>query len=209
MLDSFIRSLQLKNEVRSGWVLRGVHDPESVADHSWGSAYLCLLYAGEAKVDRARAVEMAVVHDLAEAVTGDVATRVVAMDDQDVVEEKRRRESVAMDDLLDGASGAALGIVRSLWEEYEENLTATARFVRGMNLIDMCAQALVYEDDGRYDAAAENPHFPDFQGMDEFFATTLPRLATDVGRRLFDELRHRYGELESVHGRGGPRMEPE
>jgi putative hydrolase of HD superfamily len=208
MLDFFIRALQLKNETRTGWVLRGVHDPESVADHSWGSAYLCLLYAAEAGVDRARAVEMALVHDLAEAVTGDVATRVVEMNDKKANADKRSREAAAMDELTAVEAGT-LRLVRELWEEYEAGATPAARFVRDMNMIDMCAQALTYETSRRYDTSAENSRFPDFAGMDEFFATTHPRLTTAVGRRLFDELRKRYELLEAVRERGGMRLDPE
>ena len=213
MLDSFIRALQLKDEVRSGWVLRGVRDPESVADHSWSTAYLCMLYAEEAGVDRARAAQMAVVHDLAEAITGDVATRVAAMDDPSVIAEKRRREVAAMDDLVRvgaGGTGPASGPgsardIRARWDEYEESGTPVALFVRDMNMIDMCAQALVYEGGGRYDPALENANFPEFEGMDEFFATTRPRLSTAVGKRLFAELIARYAELDAVRERGGLR----
>ncbi len=221
MSDSFIRVLQLKDEVRSGWVLRGVRDPESVADHSLATAYLCMLYADEAGVDRARAVQMAVVHDLAEAVTGDVATRVVAMDDPSVIAEKRQREAAAMDQLLGAGAGSAagsaapasgssspIGDIRELWDEYEEAVSPVARFVRDMNLIDMCAEAFVYEEAGRYDPDAENEHFPDFKGMDEFFATTRPRLSTPVGRRLFDEMSARYAGLDVVRERGGLRLMP-
>lgn len=200
MLDSFIRALKLKDEIRSGWVLRGVSAPESVADHSWGTAYLCMLYAAEARVDRARAVEIAVVHDLAEVITGDLATRVALMSNEDLVAAKRRRESAAMDELLGRGSVGTAAELRELWEEYEESATPVARFVRDMNLIDMCAQAVVYEEGGRYDPEVENRHFPDFQGMDEFFATTRPRLSTPVGRKLFDQLCARYEAIESVAG---------
>jgi 5'-deoxynucleotidase YfbR-like HD superfamily hydrolase len=209
MLDSFIRALKLKDEIRSGWVLRGVTAPESVADHSWGTAYLCMLYAAEAQVDRARAVEMAVVHDLAEAITGDIATRVVAMSDADVIEAKQRRENAAMDELLVAESTGTAVELRRLWQEYEERTTSIAQFVRDMNMIDMCAQALVYEDGERYDPELENNNFPEFNGLDEFFATTRPRLATPVGRRLFDELGSRYSAIEQVRNRGGLYLKPE
>jgi len=214
MIDSFIRALRLKDEVRSGWVLRGVRIPESVADHSWATSYLCMFYADEAGVDRGRAVQMAVVHDLAEAITGDVATRMAAMGDPSVIARKRQREAAAMDELVgagarDTAAFAAPlsnanspnGDIRELWDEYEEAATPVARFVRDMNLIDMCAQALVYEDGARYDPAMENANFPDFEGMDEFFATTRPRLSTPVGTRLFGKLEARYADLDAVKGR--------
>jgi len=206
MLELILQSLALKDETRTGWLLRGVSLPESVADHSWGTAFLCLLYAREASVDSGPAVSMALVHDLAEAVTGDVATRVAAMNDPKVTADKRMRETEGMNKLLSGVETEAADTIRALWEEYEENTSATARFVRDMNLIDMCAQAFRYEEAGRYDAEAPNPHFPNFAGMDEFFATTRPRLSTSIGRELFDAPQLRYAGLTHVRERGGPRL---
>ncbi len=208
MLDLILQSLALKDEQRNGWLLRRVSRPESVADHCWGTALLCLLFAEKAGVNACRAVSMAIVHDLAEAVTGDVPTRVAAMDDPEVIEAKRRRERDGMKALLSDAGAHPESQVRELWEEYEENETETAHFVRDMNLIDMCAQAHRYEESGRYDPSAPNENFPDFAGLDEFFATTRPRLTGAVGRELFDELRERYAAIPSVRERGGPRLEP-
>ncbi|OYR56353.1 phosphohydrolase, partial [Halorubrum sp. E3] len=39
-LDAVLAAYDLKDERRTGWQLRGVDDPESVAAHSWGVAYL-------------------------------------------------------------------------------------------------------------------------------------------------------------------------
>ena len=209
MIDAVIEAYRLKDQARTGWELRGVRGPESVADHSWGTAYLVLLYAGEAGVDRAAALEIATVHDLAEAVTGDVATRVREMNDADVASAKRAREEAAIDELTRAYPSAAAGLVRSRWREYEERATPEARFVRDMNLIDMCVQAYRYEADERYDPDAPNPHFPDYAGLDEFFATTRPRLATRLGGELFADLARRYAALPRVAERGGPRLEPD
>jgi len=153
-------------------------------------------------------VEMAIVHDLAEAVTGDVATRVTAMSNRTEIEQKRLRETAAMQELLARMDGPVAAGIRDLWNEYESATTPVAQFVRDMNLIDMCAQALVYEEQGRYEPDARNEHFPEFRGMDEFFATTQPRLATDLGRRLFAELSARYGTIPAVRNRGGIRLKP-
>jgi len=208
MMDTILRCYHLKDERRSGWVLRAIREPESVSDHSWGTALLCMIYADEAGVAAGTAVQMAVIHDIAEAVTGDVATRVAEMNDPDVREAKAAREREAMGDLLGKSGEAASGTedVRRLWLEYETVATTTARFVRDMNLIDMCIQAYLYERDGRYDPDAGSEHFPDFQGLDEFFATTRPRLRTVVGRRLFDEILDRYCRVDSVARRAGPRV---
>jgi putative hydrolases of HD superfamily len=198
-VETFIR---LKEVVRSGWELRGVSQPESVADHSWGTAMLCLLLAPP-ELDRARTVAMALVHDLAEVETGDIPRR-VRKDAQPVTPgEKHTRERAAMRRLTrwdaDEESittvppvSSALEEVSALWEEYETGSSREACFVRDMNLIDMCLQALVYERDRRYDPDAENGAFPDYRCLDEFFATSRDRIRTELGISLFAAIESRY-----------------
>jgi putative hydrolase of HD superfamily len=72
-----------------------------------------------------------------------------------------------------------------------------------MNLIDMCLQALLYEQSGRYaqSESQTNAEFPDFQGLEEFFATSKPRIGTELGARLLHDLHARYSELPSVRAR--------
>jgi putative hydrolase of HD superfamily len=183
-LDALAESFALKDERRTGWQLRGVDDPESVAAHSWGVSLLCLAFADEAGVDPDRALRLAVVHDLAEARTGDVPTRADPRDEPLSAEEKARRERAAMADL-----GRPFPPVEAAWEAYERRDTAVARFVKDMDLVDMCLQALVYEREERYSAGGFDS---EFDALDEFFATAEPRLSTDVGRRLFAEIRARY-----------------
>jgi putative hydrolases of HD superfamily len=205
MLDFLVTAFALKEEPRTGWLLRGVREPESVADHSWGTALLCLAYAREAGVDTSRAALMAVIHDIAEAITGDHATRVARMDDPEVSARKRMREQAAMEQLRDLISPAATvtaGQIRELWDEYEARSTPVARFVRDMNLIDMCLQAYRYEREGdRYDEASTAAEFPDYGRLEEFFATTRPRLSTSVGSRLFADLYDRYASLSQSQQR--------
>lgn len=187
---------ELKDQVRTGWEIRGVDAPERVAGHAWGTAILCMLFADAAAVDRATAVEIALAHDIAEARVGDIPRR-VAPDAMPVTPEaKARLERRAMDDLapVDGP----LGRLRDAWERYEERSTPEARFVRDMNLIDMCLEALRYERAGRYDEATTRAAFPDYAGMEEFFATSGPRLSTEIGRRLHRELTAEYRRLRPL-----------
>ncbi|TVR05333.1 MAG: HD family hydrolase, partial [Spirochaetaceae bacterium] len=186
-IDTLLTLYRLKDESRIGWQIRGVVDPESVADHSWATALLCLLYADKAGVNRDHAVAMALVHDLAESVTGDVATRVHDADRAVSTAEKQQRERAAMDGLAPEPHA-----VRALWDEYEAAETNEARFVRDMNLVDMCLQALCYERDHRYDATTNYPNQGGYRHLDEFFATAAPRITTELGRTLYEQVRRRY-----------------
>jgi putative hydrolase of HD superfamily len=229
-LDDLLALFELKDERRTGWQLRGVEAPESVAAHTWGTATLCLLFADRAGVDRDRAVATALVHDLAEAETGDVATRAEAGRQAVPPEEKAAAERAAIEDLLgpfsdgvgaecgdesddgsgaecgdesDGGSGAGTDEGRTgavgddllaLWADYEARETPTARFVKDMDLLDMCLQALSYERGDRYDDVDPDDHFEAYDDLDEFFATAAPRVRTPVGEALFERVRSAYEE---------------
>ena len=57
----------LKRVARSGWWVAGIRDPESVAEHTFRSAWIAYFLALEEGVDPQRAALMALVHDLHEA----------------------------------------------------------------------------------------------------------------------------------------------
>ena len=189
--DSLLELLELKDELRTGWVLRGIESPESVAAHTWGTATLCLFYADRADVDRDRAVAMALIHDLAEARTGDIPTRAADVDDTQQLssDEKERLERAAITDLLEPFETDEW---LSLWEEYEARETLTAQFVKDMDLLENCLQALQYEREDRYDETEPNDAFTEYENLDEFFATAAPRLTTSVGKSLFEQVKTRY-----------------
>ena len=69
---ALLEALELKRLPRSGWLrVEGLQDVESVAAHSWGAAWLVAALCPEG-VNRGRALEMTVIHDLAEVRIGDI-----------------------------------------------------------------------------------------------------------------------------------------
>ncbi|WP_058826639.1 HD family hydrolase [Haloferax sp. Q22] len=188
-LDTLLEWFDLKDELRTGWVLRNIDSPESVAAHTWGTASLCLLYAEQEEIDRQKAVTMALIHDLGEARTGDIATRAEEGRQTTPTSEKEAAERSAVTDLVGPFNDSEL---LALWEEYEARDTPTAQFVKDMDLIDNCLQALKYERQTRYDEAEANDHFAEFENLDEFFATAAPRLRTAFGQNLFEQIKSQY-----------------
>lgn len=131
----------LKNLFRQGWLQAGVPRErcESVAEHCFGVALLCLFLA-EAHfhdLDMERVLSMALVHDLGEVYAGDLTP-------QDGVDpgEKRRRESIAIERLFAGIPGGETYI--ALWHEYERGDSTEADFVRQVDRLEMGLQASVY-----------------------------------------------------------------
>lgn len=191
-LAYLLNAYRLKERQRSGWALRGVDDAESVADHAWGTALLCLLFADEAGVDRAQALEIAVTHDLAEAEIGDLPSLADPALRPVGEREKAELEARAMAALHETWPCDATERIARRWQAYEDRDGPAARFVRDMNLLDMCLQALIYEREGRYDPEAELPAFARHPHLDEFFASAEARVATPFGRARIGEVAAAY-----------------
>jgi putative hydrolase of HD superfamily len=98
-----------------------------------------------------------------------------------------------MDELLAGMDADR---IRELWEEYEARETPEARFVKDMDLIDMALQALLYETEQRYDPDADNPHFNEYDHLDEFMVSAEDRLRSETAKELFEEIEQRYKETK-------------
>lgn len=193
-IEVALRAMALKDEPRRGWVLRSVEAPESVAGHAWGTALLCLLFADAAGVDAGRSVAIAVLHDIAEAETGDVAARADPADREVSESEKARRERAAIARLLPDA----VADLRALWQAYEDRADPEAVFVRDMNLLDMCLQAVIYQRERRYDPLAAITSRGGYAHLDEFFASAGARVATSLGKRLFEGVEARYRAARRV-----------
>ena len=95
---------------------------------------------------------MALVHDMAESLVGDITPR-----DGVGKEEKSRREGTTMDwlcgGLLGGVGDAGKGL-RDVWEEYEEGRSREAVFVHDVDKIELLLQMAEYErskEDGELD----------------------------------------------------------
>jgi putative hydrolase of HD superfamily len=131
--ELFAEALGLKDLARAGWLRCGVEHPESVAAHSWGIAVLALLKT-PAHLDRDRVVRIALVHDLAEARTGDITPH-----DGVSREEKMARESAAARSMF-----ADHAEFMALWLEYAANETEEAKFVHRLDKEDRWAQAHRY-----------------------------------------------------------------
>ena len=201
-IDAMLAAYGLKDERRTGWQLRGVCDPESVAAHSWGVAYLVLAFGDRFRdelpgIDLDRALRLAVVHDVAEALTGDVATRADETADPVDREAKATAEREAMATLADPLPDR----IADAFATYEARETPEAVLVKECDLLDTCVQAVAYEREDRYDPAAGEPGaFTEYDALDEFFATTERRLQTDAGYALFDRLRARYRQYRAAAG---------
>ena len=166
---------------RTGWLLRGVVAPESIAEHSFGVCLVATLLIDDLRargltVDGERVLRMAIVHDAAEAFTGDIP--MPAKTDK-------------LDLALEEAEALLLSKVLSkpqleLWAEAEAGKTLEARIVKAADKVQMLIKALSYEQQrrGRLDEfwqSAKNRRHMDLDFARELF-TELERLA-DIERK--------------------------
>jgi putative hydrolase of HD superfamily len=149
---SILTDLQrLKRLDRTGWVLRGLAPgAESVAAHSYGVAFASMLLADEVRargveVDVERVVRLALLHDLAEARTGDMP-RTMAL--YYGAEARHAAERAAFDDVIDGLEEKLKEEYSRLHADYEERGSLEAKLVKAADIVDLLAQALTFERAG-------------------------------------------------------------
>ena len=121
----------------AGWKRKGLTGVESVADHSWGVAFLAMQICPP-ELDRLRLIEMAICHDIAEVRIGDITPH-----DGVSAEEKVRIETEAMLDLSKGFPQGSRML--ELYQEYEAGESAEARFLKLCDKLDMAFQSYVYQ----------------------------------------------------------------
>ena len=139
-LVKLLEELQSLDRVpRLGYSQRGVPDPESVSEHSFHVVFLVWALASDVEgLDRLRALELALVHDLAEVRFGDLPRTASHYLPEGA---KAQAEMAAMVDLL-----APLGHDRAeLLAEYQRKETPEARFVSVCDKLQLIIKAGVYE----------------------------------------------------------------
>jgi putative hydrolase of HD superfamily len=151
MLSTLLELQRLKRLDRTGWVLRGLAPgAESVAAHSYGVAFAAMLLADEVRargveVDVERVLRLALLHDLAEARTGDMP-RTMAL--YYGAEARHAAERAAFDDMVRNLGEARGASYATLHADYEARESLEARLVKAADIVDLLTQALAFERAG-------------------------------------------------------------
>jgi putative hydrolase of HD superfamily len=173
LLDLLLESQALDRVPRFGYLVRGVDNAESVAEHSWHVVFLVWTLADRIPgIDRARALDLAIIHDLAELRLGDLARTATRYFPAGA---KQHAESAAMSEILQPLPEKT----HKLLDEYHEAQTAEARLVKACDKLQLMIKVAVYESWGAL-------------GMTRFWDN--PENFYDGG---FDQVRKLYEELEA------------
>ncbi len=139
-LLAFLRAAEaLKTTHRSGYTSAG--NPESTAEHTWRLCLMAMLVAADMpEIDRGHLLELCVIHDLGEAVGGDVpapeqARRAAA--GAPAKHDDERRDLVALASLLPARHGDE---IVALWDEYESAATPEARLAKALDKLETILQ---------------------------------------------------------------------
>jgi putative hydrolase of HD superfamily len=131
----FLRSAeQLKNVTRSAWTSQG--RPESVAEHTWRLCLMALVLADRfPHADPARLMQICLIHDLGEAIHGDIPAV-----DQHAGMSKAAQERADLLLLLEPLPTALRERITGLWDEYEAAETHEARLAKALDKLETILQ---------------------------------------------------------------------
>lgn len=124
----------LKSTLRTAHTTTGRH--ESTAEHSWRLCLMLLVFDSELTgMDRLRLLQMALIHDLAEAICGDVPAV-----SQHAGDSKTHMEKDAIEHITAQLPEEQRTLLLGLWEEYEAGQSAEACFLKGFDKLETILQ---------------------------------------------------------------------
>ena len=180
LLDSLLGLQALDRLPRIGYSLRGVNEPESVAEHLFHTTFLVWALGREiAGLDLARALEIGLVHDLAETRLGDLP-RTAAGYFPAGVKAAAERQIVA--DLL-----APLPAANAALLDYQQGQSREAKLVGICDKLQLLIKAWSYRQAGQ-------------KNLDEFFEglASFDDGGFEPVQQLLGELRRRLTSGEKA-----------
>ena len=132
---AFLRKAEnLKNTLRSAHTTNGRQ--ESTAEHSWRLSLLVLVFARDFEgINIERLLKLAIVHDLGEAVCGDIPAV-----HQSGIANKSILEREAMSNLCVDLPVDLQAELLDLWDEYEGGRSPESRIIKGLDKIETIIQ---------------------------------------------------------------------
>ncbi|MDE1762731.1 MAG: HD domain-containing protein [Thaumarchaeota archaeon] len=144
MLSEFFYIVsELKKIQRKGWKEKaGVLHPESVADHSYGVATMAMIFSDSASMNTEKILKMALLHDLAESITGDFIPGEISK------ENKKTIENQVMGEILSKLPPSLASKYDSIWKEYAACTSQESVLLHEIDKLEMAIQATRYSSEG-------------------------------------------------------------
>lgn len=172
----FLREAErLKTVRRSGWTSAG--ERESVAEHTWRLCLMAMvLYGRDATVDLGRLLRICLIHDLGEAIGGDIPAP----------EQRRSKSAEERADLLGLLTPLPPPVrddILALWDDYESGGTLEARLAKGLDKLETILQHTQGRNPPDFDYRFNLGYGRRHTGHDPLLAAIRERLDRDTARR--------------------------
>lgn len=163
-------------------------DRDSTADHSWRLALMVFVVASEfdLKLDVAKAIKMALIHDIAESISGDVDYRDI-VSKKITPKQKKSKEDRAMKIIFQSMPSKLRKNINALYKEYELKGSEEAKFVKALDRIETTSH-LLNAGEKSYDlpdiiATYPNPSAKEFPKLESFVEELKDRLKDEFKKR--------------------------
>ncbi len=145
ILDFLKRAEQLKNTLRNSRTSVGRH--ESTAEHTWRLCLIILVFEKQyPDIDILKLIKICIIHDLGEAINGDIP----AVDQVEGVD-KGVEERKDLQQLIEPLSEELQDDILTLWDEYENASSAEARLAKAFDKIETILQHIQGENPPEFD----------------------------------------------------------
>jgi|TARA_B100001105_G_C22120178_1_gene327165 putative hydrolase of HD superfamily len=143
ILDFFKNSANLKNIPRQGWIDKlSISSPESVSDHSYSMAIMCMIISDLRNLNSEKILKMALLHDLAESIIGDFTPEQIDK------EKKKKLENNAFEKIVKNLPEQIKSKYLEIWFEYQDNTSPEAKLIHQIDKLEMVLQAKIYQKNG-------------------------------------------------------------
>ena len=166
---------RLKAEPRRGWLRQlRLQRNESVADHSFALSLLCLFEGERRGYNVERLLKLALLHDLEEAITGDLTPQDKESRGENIV---MVQKIAAREQLLSYFPKENQTVYRELWSELENEKSKEAQLVHELDKLEMALQAKEYAKGGI-----------ETTKLKEFYESSRAAIRDPKLKRLLDEI---------------------
>jgi putative hydrolase of HD superfamily len=178
---AFLRAAEgLKTVTRSGHTSAG--DPESVAEHTWRLCLMAMvLYGRSSEIDLGRLLKICVIHDLGEAIGGDVPAP-----EQTAENAKATRERTDLLHLVGSLPGPTRQEIVALWDEYETMGSPEARLAKGLDKLETILQHTQGRNPADFDHSFNLGYGQQYTRADPILAALRARLDAETARLARD-----------------------
>ena len=144
LFDFFNIISELKKTPRSGWKNKAdIETPESVADHSFSTAMIAMVLSDLDNLNTEKILKMALLHDVAEAITGDLTPDEISRGD------KMKLENQTIQEILMNLPSNLSDKYTTIWNEYVSGISKEAVLVHDVDRLEMALQARKYLAEGK------------------------------------------------------------